>query len=296
MSFSVRKNTSVLEAEASQTALDCSMTGLLPSPPRDTTNPVVTTSSVLGITYKDGILMVADTLASYGRMTRFKETSRFFALGGGAKPTTAIGTTGDYSDHQMLQRTLEQYSLREFLYDDNCNKTAHQYAALLSRLMYQKRSRMNPWWLSVIVAGYQGDHLHTTSSSHQDISLIPRSEGADPKLQSNKHKPFVLGYVDMFGTFYEDDIIATGLGRYFAVTLMRDRHRPDLSEEEARKLLEECMRILFYRDCGASNRIQFTKVTKAGVEIEEPYVIDSNWGYEGYTKKTMDMGLAGCAW
>lgn len=62
MSFPVRKNTSALEAEASQTALDCSMTGLLPSPPRDTTNPIVTTSSVLGITYKDGILMVADTL------------------------------------------------------------------------------------------------------------------------------------------------------------------------------------------------------------------------------------------
>ncbi|ESS33374.1 putative 20S proteasome subunit beta 7 [Toxoplasma gondii RUB] len=242
--------------------------------PKDTTVPIVTTSSVLGITYNNGILLVADTLASYGRMTRFKDASRFFTLGS----HTAVASTGDYSDHQMMERTLSRYALKDFLHDDNSVRTAHQYAALLSRLMYQKRSRMDPWWLSVIVAGYQGE----------------RSEARE--VSEEQKKPFTLGYVDMYGTFYEEEVIATGLGRYFAVTLMRNRHRPDMSEEEARQLLEECMRILFYRDCGASNRIQFTKVTAEGVSVEEPYVLDSKWDYEHYVKKTMDMGLAGCAW
>ncbi|CBZ52159.1 proteasome A-type and B-type domain-containing protein [Neospora caninum Liverpool] len=262
---------SPLDLQAMAATQENTLTGLAP---RDTTVPIVTTSSVLGITYKDGILMVADTLASYGRMTRFKDTSRFFTLG----THTAVASTGDYSDHQMLERTLSRYALKDFLHDDNSVRTAHQYGALLSRLMYQKRSRMNPWWLSVIVGGYQGERTETREVSDKCA------------------KPFVLGYVDMYGTFYEEDVIATGLGRYFAITLMRNRHRPDMSEDEARQLLEECMRLLFYRDCGASNRIQFTKITTSGVTVEEPYVIDSKWDYEHYVKKTMDMGLAGCAW
>ncbi|PFH36072.1 putative 20S proteasome subunit beta 7 [Besnoitia besnoiti] len=268
---------SPLDAQAMEATKANTLTGLAP---RDTTVPIVTTSSVLGIAYKDGILMVADTLASYGRMSRFKDTSRFFTLGS----HTALATTGDYSDHQMLERTLSLYALKDFLHDDNCAKSAHQYGALLSRLLYQKRSRMNPWWLSVIVGGYQGEKPDVVPEASASVEP-PR-----------KKKPFVLGYVDMYGTFYEEDIIATGLGRYFAITLMRNQHRPDMSEEEARKLLEECMRLLFYRDCGASNRIQFTKITSAGVQVEEPYVIDSKWDYEGYVKKTMDMDLAGCAW
>ena len=38
------------------------------------------------------------------------------------------------------------------------------------------------------------------------------------------------------------------------------------------------MRVLFYRDCRALNRIQIAKVTKAdGVLISEPYEIETSW-------------------
>ncbi|CDJ47475.1 proteasome A-type and B-type domain-containing protein, putative [Eimeria brunetti] len=77
---------------------------------------------------------------------------------------------------------------------------------------------------------------------------------------------------------------------------MREKHRPDMSEEEARELLEECMRILFYRDCAATNEIQFAKVTPEGVTIEEPKTLTANWNFEAFTKKTIDMEMAGCSW
>jgi 20S proteasome subunit beta 7 len=72
-------------------------------------------------------------------------------------------------------------------------------------------------------------------------------------------KPF-LGWVDKIGTTFEEDLVATGFGSYLAIPLLREKYRPDLQEGEARALLEDCMRILFYRDCRASNRIQIAKV------------------------------------
>ena len=64
-----------------------------------------------------------------------------------------------------------------------------------------------------------------------------------------------LGIVDLIGTTYSEDFLATGFGGHLAIPLIRDRWRADLTEEEARQLLEDCMRVLFYRDCRASNKV-----------------------------------------
>lgn len=73
-------------------------------------------------------------------------------------------------------------------------------------------------------------------------------------------KPF-LGYVDLIGTAYEEDFIATGFGAYLAIPLIRERWRADMDEGEARTLMEDCLRVLFYRDCRASSRIIIAKAT-----------------------------------
>lgn len=41
-----------------------------------TTQPIVTGTSVLGIKYEDGIMLIADTLGSYGSMAMFKNIER----------------------------------------------------------------------------------------------------------------------------------------------------------------------------------------------------------------------------
>jgi 20S proteasome subunit beta 7 len=61
--------------------------------------------------------------------------------------------------------------------------------------------------------------------------------------------------VDQIGTAYTSDFAATGLGKHMAVPIMRERWRADMSEGEARGLLEDCMRVLFYRDCKTINRV-----------------------------------------
>ena len=106
-----------------------------------------------------------------------------------------------------------------------------------------------------------------------------------------------LGYVDLFGTFYKDDVIATGFGMHLAIPLLRQRARVDMSEEEARVLLEDCMRICYYRDCRATNKIQYAKGTMAGVELSREVAIASKWDHSQWLTPTIALAeMLGASW
>ena len=53
-----------------------------------TKRPIVTGTSVLGIQYKDGVMLAADTLGSYGSLARFKDLRRIRKVGA----RTLVGT------------------------------------------------------------------------------------------------------------------------------------------------------------------------------------------------------------
>lgn len=137
---------------------------LIIRPPRQ---PIVTGTSVLGIKFKDGIMMAADTLgmllltifvllfsyfcviASYGSLARFKDVSRLFAVG----KYTVIGASGDMSDFQYIQQDLEQ-----LLREENFNQDGHDLEPIniheyMSTLMYNRRSKMNPLWNNLVIGG-----------------------------------------------------------------------------------------------------------------------------------------------
>ena len=61
--------------------------------------------------------------------------------------------------------------------------------------------------------------------------------------------------MDKIGTAFEADYVATGLGKHMAIPIIRERWVPTLTEGQARTMLEECMRVLFYRDCRTINRV-----------------------------------------
>ena len=46
-----------------------------------------------------------------------------------------------------------------------------------------------------------------------------------------------------------------------------------MEEGEARELLEECLRVLFYRDCRALNKIQIAKATAEGTFVSKSIVL-----------------------
>ena len=89
-----------------------------------------------------------------------------------------------------------------------------------------------------------------------------------------KKKPF-LGQLDLYGTAFETKLTGTGYGLQMAVPLMRAKWHEDMTYEEARALMEDCLKVLVYRDARASDRVQIANITSDGVDIGEPFHLDT---------------------
>ncbi|KAL2918090.1 Proteasome subunit beta type-7 [Polyrhizophydium stewartii] len=219
-----------------------------------TQQPIVTGTSVLGIKYKDGVMLAADTLASYGSLAQIRDMKRLVAFG----DHTVIGASGDMSDWQHIQHILNDCIIDEYANGDGHQLHPAHIFEYTSRVMYGRRSQVNPLWNSLVVGGFRdGKHF--------------------------------LGYVDLLGTTYQSSTIATGYGSYIAQPLLRKQvegREDELTEADAAKILDESMRVLFYRDARSLNKIQRATINPSGVSITEPYSLQTEWsfaeGIKGY--------------
>ena len=176
---------------------------------------MVTGGSVVALKYKGGVMVAADTLASYGSLARYEGVSRIAKVG--ISNDTMLAAGGDYSDYQMILKMIEQKAVADFAADDGSSLSPKAMHHWLTRVMYNRRSKMDPLWNAVIITGFRDGKAY-------------------------------LGSSDLYGTMFEDDYVATGLGGHLALPLIRKAWHAEMSEEEARKLLVDCMRVLFYRD------------------------------------------------
>lgn len=209
-----------------------------------TLSPMVTGTSVLGLKFNGGVMIAADMLGSYGSLARFRNISRIMKV----NDCTVLGASGDYADFQYLKQVIEQMVIDEELLGDGHGYSPKAVHSWLTRAMYSRRSKMNPLWNTVVIGGFANGESF-------------------------------LGYVDMLGVAYEASSLATGYGSYVAQPLMRDaiEKNSNLSKEEARALIERCMKILYYRDARSFNRFELTTVTEKGVEVEGPLTLETNW-------------------
>lgn len=217
-----------------------------------TKNPYVTGTSVLGVVYKDGVLIAADTLGAYGSTKRYKSTQRVVKV----NDKTILGAGGEISDFQHLQTMLDELTTDDFRTDDGIQMSPSELYAYLCRVMYNRRNKFNPLWNSLVIGGVQPDG-----------------------------KPF-LGMVSMIGTHYVDKHVATGFGSQLARPLFRERQRDDMTEEEATELLHDALKVCYYRDKQSINKFQVAKVTKEGASISEPFCLDVKWDYQIFKEPT----------
>jgi len=192
-------------------------------------------------------MLAADTLCSYGSLAKYKDARRLVSIGED-DASFLIGAGGEFSDFQFITDLLEQNALEDKMAGELMSESGEAVWSYLRAVMYNRRNKMNPLWNDVLVAGYD-----------------------------KEEKTAFLGLVDKIGTAYKDDILATGFGSYLALPILREKWRADMEEGEARALLEDCLRVLFYRDCRASNRVQIAKATADGTLVSEPYEIETSW-------------------
>jgi len=231
-----------------------SMPKLDRDPITHTQSPVTTGTSVLAVAYDGGIVMAADMLGSYGSLARYRSVPRIIKI----NDQTVIGCMGDYADFQHVKAIIEQMEIDEQCKDDGFQTTARSLHSWLTRVLYNKRCKMDPWWTTFVVAGTD----------------IDSATGAK--------KPF-LGFVDKLGTAYEDPIIATGYGSMLATPMMRKALEDKgpggvLTEAEARVVLVEGLKLMFYRDARSSPKYQVAVIpTNGPAKIEEAAQLTGEW-------------------
>lgn len=164
----------------------------------------------------------------------------------------------------------------------------------LANLFYARRSKINPLWNAVLVGGwdrtkkqrcvtlrrfkiqlmYAGLALAIsvlsplTPSSFDDRSpAIARPRFPPISISPGLYRSIssFLGYVDLLGTTYSSPTLATGFGSAIAQPLLREAFEAKagttdgtgelMTAEEAEKLLDECMKVLFYRDARSLNKV-----------------------------------------
>lgn len=111
----------------------------------------------------------------------------------------------------------------------------------LANLFYARRNKINPLWNACLVGGWD----------------------------FKKDESF-LGYVDLLGTTYTAPTLATGFGAHIAQPLLREAYeakagvdlegRPGadgrlLTAEEAEAVIDDCMKVLYYRDARSINKV-----------------------------------------
>lgn len=214
----------------------------------------MTGTSVLGITYRDGVLLAADTLGSYGSTKRYKSVDRLIEV----NSRTVLGASGELSDLQYIIKLLEELVTADFVADDGIQLSPNEVHAYLQRVLYNRRNKFDPLWNSLVVGGVKDDGT-----------------------------PF-LGSVSMIGTAYTDTHVATGFGNHLARPLFRERHRPDMSEAEATQLLHDALKVCYYRDKQSINKFRIIKATKDGVTTTPPFALETNWHYKAFVDPTLN--------
>lgn len=213
---------------------------------KHTLTPITTGTSVLGVKFEGGVVIAADMLGSYGSLARFRDCERVMKV----NDCTVLGAGGDFADFQHLRSIIEQQVIDEECLADGFGYTPKALHSWVTRVMYNRRSKFDPLWNTVVVGGLENG------------------------------EPF-LGYVDKIGIAYDGPAIASGFGQHMAMPMMRkaleEKAGASLSEAEAVALIDRCLKVLFYRDARSFNKYQRAIVTKDGARIEGPVSSETDW-------------------
>lgn len=208
--------------------------------------PVTTATSLVAVAFDKGVLIAGDLLASYGSLARYKNCPRIVKI----NDNILFGAGGDYADFQHMKEIIQQKIIQEECMDDGFTLKPKSLLCWLTRVMYNRRNKMDPLWNNFIVGGIENDCPY-------------------------------LATVDKLGLSFEDKVICTGFGGYLALPILRETigslDGDGLNESKARRIVAKSMEVLFYRDARSYPKYLMGIITDKGVNVEGPIEVHENW-------------------
>jgi 20S proteasome alpha/beta subunit len=223
-------------------------------PRQDVQDPLTVAGAIIGVKYDGGIILASDTVITYGTALQFTHVSHFHQL----TPTTVIGASGEVADFQELIDILQSYLREAECANHGRPLLASEVYNLIKRIMYTRRSRIDPLVMQVVVAGINAD-----GSS-------------------------LLAAVDLYGTFWEDDFVCGGMAAYLK-GLQLDRAAGH-GRDEVIAAIKQVWAGLARRSVGTNLTVEFIDVSPAGitrleaVRLELPWYFAEATGFEDETE------------
>ncbi|WP_297468412.1 archaeal proteasome endopeptidase complex subunit beta [Thermococcus sp.] len=189
-----------------------------------------TGTTTVGIKAKDGVVLAADTQASLDHMVETLNIRKIIPI----TDRIAITTAGSVGDVQALARMLEAEA-RYYQFTWGRPMTARAMANLLSNILNE--NKWFPYMVQIIIGGYVDEPT--------------------------------LANLDPLGGLIFDDYTATGSGSPFAIAVLEDGFKKDMSVEEAKELAIRAVKTAGKRDVyTGSKKVQVVVITKDGMKEE----------------------------
>ncbi|CAF2392598.1 unnamed protein product [Rotaria sp. Silwood2] len=200
-----------------------------------TVTPIVTGSSVAAFVFNGGVILAADVLGSYGSLAKYRNLPRIHQV----NDRTILALGGDLSDADYIKEAIDAKVEEDLVQEDGSEMTPLALYAWCTRLMYHRRTKLNPLLTSVVVAGIENN------------------------------EPF-LGRINDKGSAFKEFLIMTGIANHLAQGWIRTilENSNQLNKDQAEHLMDRIIKQLFYRDCRAFARYRVCIVTKDGVEFK----------------------------
>ncbi len=189
-----------------------------------------TGTTTVGIKVRDGVVLAADTQASMGSMVESINVRKVLPI----TDRIAITTAGTVGDLQALARTLEAQA-KYYQFTWGKPMTTRAMANLLSNILNE--NKWFPYMVQIIIGGY-----------------VDKPE---------------LASLDALGGLVFDNYTSTGSGSPFAIAVLEDGYRENMTIDEAKELAIRAVRTAGKRDVyTGKKKILVVTITKDGMKEE----------------------------
>jgi 20S proteasome subunit beta 7 len=202
---------------------------------------ITSSSSIIAVKYDKGILLASDQVVSYGAGFQSAHVSHFHKL----TPTTIVGCTGELGDFQSLVRTIIGIIDEDETRSGGRVPTPSEIHTYIARLLYQRRTKLKPLVVRIVLAGISPDG-----------SLF-------------------LATSDLRGVSWEDSIITTGLaGSIKGLQLPR---AVGGSRDAVQAAMNDVWYGLYTRHLLQRGPLEYFDVSADGIQKLDDVTINLNW-------------------
>jgi len=186
-------------------------------------------ATVVGLIYRDGVILGAERRIAYGRFVVSKTGKKIFIV----TDTVGAACAGMVADMQILVREVSAYVRIKEL-ELKRRMAPNSVAKLMSVIMFERR--FFPLLTQVILGGIDG-----------------------------KPNVYVL---DPLGSVIPDEYAAVGSGAEIAIGVLEAGYRPGMSEAEAKELVVKSIRSAVQRDAGSGGEADLLIIDRNGMRQE----------------------------